>query len=170
MTRKRVNLSGSRWAPVWAIVVLLFCFQSLALPSDFPVPHATQTKSEVVLTPPTGQSGGYFGFSLSMTDDWIAVGIPMSDGVDQYSGSAAVYRLDSGVYIMDELLTASDGKSMDAYGSAIAVSGDVVLVGAVGDDELARGNQLEEMTGAAYVYRYDPAGSAGRSPSITMWP
>lgn len=46
-------------------------------------------------------------------------------------------------------LLASDGASMDEYGHSVALSGDLVLVGARGDDD---------STGSAYVYRWNGVG------------
>ena len=52
----------------------------------------------------------------------------------------------SSVFSITELkLTASDGASEDEFGGSVSISGDVLLVGAPGDDD----------NGSAYIYRWD---------------
>ena len=51
-------------------------------------------------------------------------------------------------------MTASDGANGDKFGSAVAMSGDVVVVGAQLDDDACPGNEFCQ-SGAAYVYRFD---------------
>lgn len=47
-------------------------------------------------------------------------------------------------------LLASDGAQYDRFGSSVSVSGDVALIGAVGDDD----NGIK--TGSTYLFRHDP--------------
>lgn len=49
----------------------------------------------------------------------------------------------------DAKVTASDGAQSDNYGSAVAIDGDVMVVGAYGDDDLG------SASGSAYVYRFN---------------
>ena len=62
-------------------------------------------------------------------------------------GSAYVFRYDadSAEWVEEQKITASDGAAADGFGRSVAVSGDVAVVGALGDDD--RGNE----SGSAYV-------------------
>ena len=67
--------------------------------------------------------------------------------VDDITGAAYVFRNDGdGWYQMAKLL-ASDGMPADIFGCSVAIDGDMILVGATGDD-----NPLGSNAGAVYVY------------------
>jgi hypothetical protein len=70
-------------------------------------------------------------------------------GDDGNRGAAYVYEFDGMSWVERARLTASDGEPGDFFGHAGAISGDVVLVGARGDDENG------ESSGSAYFFRYD---------------
>jgi FG-GAP repeat len=82
------------------------------------------------LLPPS--AGHDFGTSVDIDTDTIIVGAPMGEGV--------VYAFEKGSGWIDttagdsETLPSSDVISGDFYGWAIAISGDLVVVGAQGDD------------------------------------
>ena len=59
-----------------------------------------------------------------------------------------VFRFDGLSWVEEQALVASDGEPFDDFGSAVAVEGDVALIGAEGEDA-ARG--------AVYVFRFDGA-------------
>ena len=63
-------------------------------------------------------------------------------------GSAYIYRRQGdGSWVREAKLTAADGASSDYFGYAVALTGDVALVGADGDD--ANGSS----SGSAYLVR-----------------
>jgi plastocyanin len=91
-----------------------------------------------------GTAEDRFGYSVSISGDTVVIG---SKGDDSFTGSAYVYRWDGTEY--DEYkLIASDGAAEDNFGGHVAISGDTVVVGAVGDDDHG------ENSGSAYVYRW----------------
>lgn len=90
-----------------------------------------------------------FGYSLSISDDIIAIGAcdHKVNGIEK--GAAYVFKKpESGWIDMTEtaILTASDGASGDKFSYSIAVSGDNIVVGAYEVD------QNGERSGAAYVF------------------
>ena len=101
-----------------------------------------------------GTTTDQFGISLSVDGDVLGVGARYHDGTkgaDQ--GAAYVYeRNDGGTNAWGQVgqLLASDGASNDFFGCSIAVAGDVIAVGAYGENSLR---------GAAYVYERNDDGT-----------
>ncbi len=89
-----------------------------------------------------------FGFSLAIDGTTIVVGAPFRDGVAGNSGAAYVFKPSGGGWSQGTRLTASDGAADDEFGSAVAVSGDALAVGARTDDV----NGMLD-AGSAYVYQ-----------------
>ena len=100
-----------------------------------------------------------FGWSVAAAGDVIAVGAEADNvGTNNDQGSAYVFaRQAGGADTWGEVrhLVASDGAAADLFGYSVAVAGDVLVVGAAGDDVGGKANQ-----GSAYVYERD-AGGAG---------
>ena len=92
------------------------------------------------LTSSDGASGDYFGYSVAISGNIVVVG---AWGVDGSRGSAYVYQNNNGTYAQLAELTSSDGAAGDQFGYSVAISGNIVVVGAYGDD----GSR-----GSAYVF------------------
>ena len=85
------------------------------------------------------------------------MGSPGDDDKGDASGSAYMFRR-SGSFTQEQKLLASDGVAEDRFGDAVAVSGNVVVVGAPG--KIASGLAH----GSAYVFRFqERPGSRSRS-------
>jgi len=86
-----------------------------------------------------------FGYSVSISGDIAVVGVLYDDDLGGSSGSAWVYRYDysDSNWAEESKLLASDGVGIDKFGRAVAVSGDVIIVGSA------------SQSGAAYVFRYN---------------
>ena len=101
------------------------------------------------LTANDGVVGDDFGFSVAIDGDTIVVGAERADhptgGAD--TGAAYVFVRDgSGAWTQQRKLL-GDSIAGDYFGSAVGVSGNVVVVGARGDDDNG------SAAGAAYVFR-----------------
>lgn len=96
------------------------------------------------------EAGDRFGRSVAAADGRVVIGAPGDD--DGGSGAGATYVFGRGRrgWTIQAKLTARDAAEHDGFGTAVAASGDAVLVGAYGDDD--RGS----FTGAAYVFRRGP--------------
>ncbi len=90
---------------------------------------------------------GIFGAALALQDATTLIGAP---GKDDYTGAAYVFVRTSGGWLLQQELKASDAQSAVAFGAAVALSGDIALVGAPGHSPPDTGLI---QTGAAYVYR-----------------
>lgn len=107
---------------------------------------------EAKLTASDGAQGDKFGHAVAVSGDVALVGAYYTDNngpiYGSGFGSAYVYRFDGNEWVEEAKLTASDAASGDRFGSSVAVSGDVAVIGAVGDDD--QGNS----SGSAYVFRF----------------
>jgi hypothetical protein len=92
------------------------------------------------------------GFGLAMDGDVLVGGCPDDESPLAGQGSAAVFRWDGSSWVEEAELVASDGGTGETFGNAVAVSGDVIVVGAP-DDNIGFGFDV----GSAYVYRWDGA-------------
>jgi len=95
-----------------------------------------------------------FGYSVSVSGDIIVVGAPVDDiGINGNQGSAYVFERNRGGpnnWGQVKKLTASDGAAGDQFGFSVGVSADVIVVGAVVDDNVR---------GSAYVFERNRGGA-----------
>ena len=129
-------------------------------------------------------AGDTFGYSVALSGDTLAVGAIGEDSAatgidgDQADNSApnsgAVYvftRDPAGVWSQQAYIKASNAESAEqnnffgeSFGSSIALSGDTLAVGAIGEDSAATGidgdqtDNTATSAGAVYVFTRDPAG------------
>jgi len=96
-----------------------------------------------------GAEGDFFGSSVAISGDYAVVGA-IYDG----PGSAYVFeRQLDGEWVQAQKLTASDGQGGDEFGNSVAVSGDVIIVGAWDDDDIGWNG------GSAYVFEHGARGA-----------
>jgi len=111
-----------------------------------------------------------FGGAVSLSGDLLVAGKVQDDsratGVDgeegdtsaQNSGAAYVFVREESVWRQDAYLKASNTGAGDFFGSAVQVSGNIVVVAANGEDSNSRGlngdqlNELAPFSGAAYLF------------------
>jgi hypothetical protein len=115
-------------------------------------------------------SGDQLGISIAISGDTAVVGTINEDsnatGVNgnaadnsaATSGAAYVYVRNAGVWVQQAYLKASNTEANDQFGTSVAISGDTIVVGAVGEDSNAFGvnglqtNNSDAQAGAAYVF------------------
>jgi hypothetical protein len=100
------------------------------------------------LTASDAAADDWFGDSVSISGDLAVITASEDDGG---SGSAYVFRWDGANWVEQAKLTASDAAAEDYFGSSVSISGDVVVVGAYGNDDAG------VYSGSAYVFRWDGA-------------
>lgn len=91
----------------------------------------------------------FFGAVVDVSNDVIVVGAQSHDHLGSNSGAAYVFRDSGAGWVEEAELLASDGSAFYSFGSDVAVSGDVVVVGSQGHPAL--GNSA----GSAYVFRWN---------------
>jgi hypothetical protein len=93
-------------------------------------------------------AGARFGHGVAIDGEYVVVG---AFNANSGRGAAYVYRRNGSSWDRVATLTASDGSAGDAFAQRVAISGESVIVGAVGDD----GN-----AGSVYVFKRPAAGWA----------
>jgi len=98
-----------------------------------------------------GEAGDFFGLSVAISGDTVVVGAPDDDiGANFGQGSAYVFTRSGAVWTLQQKLTSDDGEAIDLFGSAVALSGDTLAVGAELDN--IDGNVGNPGQGSAYVF------------------
>ncbi|HEX3046823.1 MAG TPA: LamG-like jellyroll fold domain-containing protein, partial [Bacillota bacterium] len=104
--------------------------------------------------------GDNFGSAVSLSGNVVAIG---ARGDDFYSGSTYIFeRNNSGVWDQRQKLTADDRLREDYFGNAVAISGNLTVVGAPLDD-----NNLGTDVGKAYIFERDGSGSWNQVGTLT---
>jgi len=103
-----------------------------------------------------------FGYGVGISGDRILVGAPDHNiGGQGNLGAAYLFGRDAaGGWVELAKYEATDGQASDILGRACALSGDVAIVGATGDDDLG------SYAGAAYLLDVEPLSMAGGSISL----
>jgi hypothetical protein len=97
----------------------------------------------------------YFGSAVSIGGNYIVVGSTYnnsgSNGIENYSGSAYVFKKDGYNWIEKTKFAGSDSKENDKFGAAVSISGDYAIVGAPNND--TGNNGSVKLTGSAYLFK-----------------
>lgn len=88
-----------------------------------------------------------FGRAIDLEGDLLVVGAPLDDDVADNSGAVYVYQLSNGNFSLLAKLVANDGQVGDKLGFTVSVQGDLVVAGALYDDDNG------DDSGSAYVFR-----------------
>jgi len=132
--------------------------------------HDERWTQRAYLKAENSDANDQFGFSVDMDDDAIIVGAPgemsKSTGVDgvqqdngmEQSGAAYIFSRKYGTWSQSHYLKASNTDLGDAFGSAVSMDGDWVVVGAPNEDSESittdghQANNNNADTGAAYLF------------------
>ncbi|MBN1627070.1 MAG: PASTA domain-containing protein, partial [Deltaproteobacteria bacterium] len=95
-----------------------------------------------------------FGKSVSISGEYAIVGAYGDDDLGTDSGAVYIFKRSGDLWSLQDKITAPNGNNEDHFGASVSVSGDLLLIGAEGDDE--NGTILIE--GEAYYY--SPVGAA----------
>jgi hypothetical protein len=98
------------------------------------------------LTADDGAVNDMFGDPVAISGDTVAVGASVSNAPLADSGSVYVFVRGGGLWTQQQKLTAPDAAANDDLGGSLALSGDMLVVGATGDDDHGT------MSGSAYVF------------------
>lgn len=93
-----------------------------------------------------GETGDVFGSDVAISGDTIAVSSPGYDGVENNSGGAFIFVRDGASWSHQATLVGDDAWLNTAFAGPVSISGDTIVVGDPGDDNL--GTQA----GAVYVW------------------
>ncbi len=110
-----------------------------------------QWMEEDELRPSGGSSDDFFGFSVSISDDWALIGASADDDRGTGAGAAYFFQRTGTGWIQRTKLVPS-GESGDFFGRAVALSGKWAVVGADGTDKWGADS------GAAYLMELKTSG------------
>ncbi|MCP4105943.1 MAG: hypothetical protein GY749_10465 [Desulfobacteraceae bacterium] len=99
------------------------------------------------ITADDGEYGDYFGYSVSISGDYVVAGAFQRWEKSYHSGAAYIFKRDGASWVQQAKLFPTDGASQDFFGYSVSISGEFVIAGAWGDD-------IGTMNaGSAYIYR-----------------
>lgn len=99
-------------------------------------------------------SGDRFGTSVSLSGQALLVGASLADLPGKPdAGKAYTFRLSGQSWVQEKVLTASNSAAEDYFGTSVALSGGLGVVGAPGK-EYVNQPPTRNNEGAIYVYRY----------------
>ena len=102
----------------------------------------------VALAPMGVALGDGFGTSLSLRQGTLVIGAPGANGAGSDRGAVFVFVDQAGSFAQQAVITAGNGNDADLFGYAVAVDGNLLVVGAPGRDGGGGATDI----GLAYVY------------------
>ena len=114
----------------------------------------------------------FFGISVGISGDRVVVGAPYEDGsnlgidnepdgLGMFVGAAYLFERSAGLWTQSSYLKASNPDDHDRFGTAVAIDGSTILVGAPGEDGGMNGPFADQSdnsaagAGAAYAFDVD---------------
>ncbi|QDV06281.1 hypothetical protein Poly30_17890 [Planctomycetes bacterium Poly30] len=140
-----------------------------------PAPQSQALFQDAYVKASNTDPADYFGYSIAVFGDRVVVGARDEDSAatgvngDQFSnaapnsGAVYVYRLVAGQWTQEAYLKASNAEAGDRFGAAVALGGDILVVGAPGEASGGSSPFLNNApgAGAVYVFRFIDGGSGG---------
>ena len=119
------------WRPdVSAIFVAFVVFAAVSIAPAQSVPEAYP---EVKIAATDGATADEYGYSVAVSGDWAAVGVPYADAVAADAGAVYMYYRHQGGtdnWGLVKKITAPDGAAGDLFGWSVSLSGEMLIVGA----------------------------------------
>jgi len=97
----------------------------------------------------SSQDSDQFGYSVSISDDVLIVGVRKGDGNSINSGKAYIYRFIADEWWQEAELFTDDGELNDNFGYSVAISDNWAIVGA------KYNNDNGDYSGSAYFYFFN---------------
>jgi hypothetical protein len=107
------------------------------------VEHRNNTIVKLLTSAADGEAGDYFGRAVAIDGNYAVVGAHYADSD---SGAVYVFERDMAFWSGPIRLTAYDGDTPDRFGTSVAISGNLIAVGAPGDSVLA------SIEGSVYIF------------------
>ena len=122
------------------------------------------------LTASNAEAGDFFGMSVAISGDTVVVGAQHEgsaatgingnqfDNSAPDAGAAYVFVRSGGIWMHQAYLKASNTEASDRFGIRVAISGDTVVIGAIGEASAATGvngdqsDNSDAFAGATYVF------------------
>jgi hypothetical protein len=128
------------------------------------------------VVPPEREARDEFGKSVDCSNDAVLVSAFKEDHDENGyyhmdgAGSAYVFRRDSsGPWSFNRKLVAPDRSPLDEFGSSVAISDSLVIVGARLEDEDASGGSFVDAAGSVYVFSSCEVDASASMHADTLW-
>ena len=120
------------------------------------------------ITASDGTSNDYLGYDVEVSGNLIVAGAKDDDPLGKSNaGSAYVFRLESNGSVTElAKLIHEDPQSSDYFGWQVAISGNIVAVGAERDDVVVAGSNRGD-AGSVTLFKLDGNGTATRAMTLT---
>jgi len=127
------------WRRVFTIVAI-----ALVAVLGWSATATAQTESK--LTASDAAATDNFGYSVSISGEYVIVGARFNDDDGSSSGSAYIFSRSDTTWTQQAKLTASDEAANDEFGYSVSISGDNAIVGAQHNDDDGSNS------GSAYIF------------------
>lgn len=117
-----------------------------ATPTPTPIPGAFNWPPQTNGDP---FESDFFGEAVALDNDWMVVGAPGRSEGTFSQGAVYIYDVSSGSPVLHSTLVAPVAYNSGYYGRSVAIDGDLLVVGAPGDDTVAND------AGRMFIYRFD---------------
>lgn len=142
-----LHVTRHKWQRICLTAIgfgILFCLSVQPAHAADPI-FAQQAK----LVPSGGQANDYLGNAIAISGNWAIFGVyNKTVGANQQQGAAYVYQRIGSTWTLKQMLTASDGSAEDYFGLNVALSGNLMVIGA----RYADGSNNRYGMGAAYIF------------------
>jgi hypothetical protein len=96
-----------------------------------------------------GAADALFGRCVAISGQAVLIGTSGHEPLNQYTGSAYVFRFDGSQWVQEAKLAAADGEPGELVGVTVDLDGNTAVIGAPHDDVVDRDS------GSAYVFHFD---------------
>jgi hypothetical protein len=120
----------------------------------FDTPSPPFTFQEARLEPSDGGIGSRFGLRVAIGGEIAVVGAPSGQGGGATGGAVYVFRRRSGVWQQEARLVDPEAAAGRVFGSAVALSGERLLVGAPAEGGARAPGVTGERSGTAYLFQH----------------
>ena len=118
------------------------------------------------VTPSDRGAGDRFGWSLAISEEQIIVGAYREDedlsGSNTMSNAGAAYIFEkntNGLWVESQKIIASDRNSEDQFARSVDIDKNIVVVGALTDDEDETNSNFLNASGSAYIFEKNQSGN-----------
>ncbi|MBV1907934.1 MAG: cadherin-like beta sandwich domain-containing protein [Kangiellaceae bacterium] len=111
-------------------------------------------QQQAYLKPPVALAGKRFGYSVAIEQDTIAIGAYS----DNNTGAVYTYTREQTTWTLEKRLVAARADSGDSFGWSVSLNGDLLAVGALGEDSSSTGVNGDTFdnnapnSGAVYIF------------------
>jgi cysteine-rich repeat protein len=107
----------------------------------------SENPPRVILSKPVSATGDFFGAAIAGEGDTVAVGAPFDSTAGPHAGAVYLFSRSTGQLLAGEPLVSPNAAGRDLFGAALAMSADLIVVGAPSEDG------AQPTAGRAYVFQ-----------------